>query len=155
MVFSVTEGNIFGYATLVLVCISAVLMYARGPLLKKFKKLNLIRQLHIAVSSAAGVFLILHVISFITFPASIGLYVGYASFATIFVVWLTGTAFLERVRDSLIFHGSLSLAAITLALIHASTLAVMPALFAYATLVCTSSVAAANAAYHFHKMKRT
>lgn len=128
-------------------------MYARGPLLKKFKKLNLIRQLHIAVSSTAGIFLILHVLSFITFPASMGLYAGYASFATIFVVWLTGTAFLERVRDSLIFHGSLSLAAITLALIHASSLAVMPALFAYMMLIGASSVAVLNAAFHFHKLK--
>lgn len=153
MVFFVTDGNIFGYATLALVCVSAVLMYARGPLLKKFKRLDLIRQLHIFVSTAAGIFLILHVLSFITYPMNIGIYVGYASFATIFIVWLTGTAFLERVRDSLLFHGSLSLVAITLALIHASATAIMPTVVAYSTLVCASSVAIANAAFHFQKMK--
>lgn len=153
MVFSVTDGNIFGYATLALVCVSAVLMYARGPLLKKFKRLDLIRQFHIFVSTAAGVFLILHVLSFVTYPVNIGIYVGYASFASIFIVWLTGTAFLERVRDSLLFHGSLSLAAITLALIHASATAIMPIVVAYSTLVCASSVAIANAAFHFQKMK--
>ena len=33
-------------------------------------------------------------------------------------VWVTGTAFLERLRDSLFYHGTISLSTIGLMVVH-------------------------------------
>ena len=70
------------------------------------------------------------------------------------VVWMTGVAFLEKVRDSLLFHSSLSIVFISLALIHAASanynmLPVISELLIVATLLVIIS----NVWYQLEKMK--
>ena len=43
--------------------------------------------------------MVLHVAYFITWPLNVEIFLGYASATLALVVWVTGTAFLERFRD--------------------------------------------------------
>jgi hypothetical protein len=113
-------GDVFGLIALALMGATAVLMLVRKRILKRFRNLELIRRAHIAVASLAGLFLVLHVAYFITWPVNFEILLGYASAAMALVVWVTGTAFLERFRDSLYFHGTLSLSGISLMVIHSA-----------------------------------
>ena len=99
--------------------ISSVLMVFRGKILKITKNLAAVRSLHVATWALTGVCIVIHVSFYIMMPLSFGIFLGYFAFGMAVVVWLTGTAFLERVRDSFLFHSSFSTAFIALALLHA------------------------------------
>ncbi len=114
-------GDVFGLVALALMGATAVLMLLRRRILRRFKNLELIRRAHIAIAALAGLFLVLHVAYFITWPVNLEIFLGYASAAIALVVWVTGTAFLERFRDSLYFHGTLSLSGISLMVIHSAS----------------------------------
>ncbi|HUI01203.1 MAG TPA: hypothetical protein VLU99_03850 [Nitrososphaerales archaeon] len=114
-------GDVFGLVALALMGATAVLMLLRKRILRRFKNLEAVRRVHVAVASLAGLFLVLHVAYFITWPINLEILLGYVSAALALVVWLTGTAFLERFRDSLYFHGSLSLSGISLMVIHSAS----------------------------------
>jgi len=113
-------GDVFGLAALLLISATAVFMLLRRQILKRFKNLELIRRTHVAIAALAGLFLILHVSYFITWPVNLEILLGYVSASMALVIWLTGTAFLERFRDSLYFHGTLSLSGISLMVIHSA-----------------------------------
>jgi len=114
-------GDIFGIIALALMSVTAVLMLLRKKILKRVKNLELVRRIHVAIAAMAGLFLILHVAYFVSYPVTLAVLMGYVSAAIALVVWLTGTAFLERFRDSLYFHGTLSLSAISLMVIHSAS----------------------------------
>ena len=113
-------GDLTGFAALCLILAAAVLMAMRRSFVRSAGGLAFYRKLHIAVSTAAGMFLVIHIAYFFSFPYNDGIILGYVSTATAVVVWLTGTAFLERFRDTLFFHGTLTVAAIALIAMHAS-----------------------------------
>jgi hypothetical protein len=114
-------GDVFGLLALALISATAVIMLLRRRILKRFKNLDLLRRIHIAIAGLGGLFLVLHVAYFITWPLNIEILLGYLSATLALVVWVTGTAFLERFRDSLYFHGTLSLSAISLMVIHSAS----------------------------------
>ena len=69
------------------------------------------------------------------------------------VVWMTGVAFLEKVRDSLLFHSSFSVVFVSLALMHAASanynmLPIVSELLLVATLIVIIS----NVWYQLKKM---
>jgi intracellular septation protein A len=147
-------GDIFGLLALALISATAVLMLLRKMILKRFRNLELLRRLHIAVAGLGGLFLILHVAYFITWPVTVEILLGYVSASLALVVWLTGTAFLERFRDSLYFHGTLSLSAISLMVIHSAAAGLnVPFAFAEVVLGGTSAVAVYKSAQYLGKMK--
>ena len=127
-------GDVFGILALALISATAVLMLLRRRILKRFKNLELMRRVHIAVAALGGLFLVLHVAYFIAWPLNTEILLGYISATVALVVWVTGTAFLERFRDSLYFHGTLSLSAISLMVIHSSA-AGLNVPFAFAEVV--------------------
>jgi len=147
-------GDIFGLLALALISATAVLMLLRRRILKRFKNLDLIRRIHIAVAGLGGLFLVLHVAYFVTWPLNIEILLGYISATLALVVWLTGTAFLERFRDSLYFHGTLSLSAISLMVIHSSAAGLnVPIDFAEIVLVGTTGVAVYKTAQYIEKLR--
>ena len=149
-----TIGDIFGFAAVVLGGFSAFFMMVRGKLLKITKNLPAIRVIHIVISSAAGIFLILHIAYFYKYPLNTGIIFGYAAFGMAVVVWLTGTAVLEKVKDSLLFHSSFSVVFISLALIHgASTAANIEPVVSEMLITGTLIVIVANVWYQLQKMK--
>lgn len=113
----------------------------------------MLRRVHIYAATLGGLFLVLHVAYFISYPITSGIALGYVSAAMALVVWITGTAFLERFRDSLFYPSSLSLATIALMVIHSASEGInIPLLFAYAVLILTSVVALYKASKHADKL---
>ena len=113
-------GDVFGYVALALVVFSASFMLARRRLLKYTKNLVLLRKVHIYSATLAGLFIVLHVAFFFGYPISSGIILGYGSAAMAVFVWITGTAFLERLRDSLFYHGAMSISTIFLMVVHSA-----------------------------------
>ncbi|HUK79206.1 MAG TPA: hypothetical protein VLU91_00910 [Nitrososphaerales archaeon] len=118
--FEISIGDLSGFIALGLILAAATLMALRRSFVRSAGGLALYRKLHIAISTCAGLFLVVHIAYFFSFPYNDGLVLGYASTAAAVVVWLTGTAFVERWRDTLFFHGTLTVAALALMAIHAS-----------------------------------
>jgi hypothetical protein len=118
--FQISVGDLTGFVALGLILAAATLMALRRSFVKSASGLAFYRKLHIAISTSAGLFLAVHIAYFFGFPYNAGITLGYVSTAAAVVVWLTGTAFLERWRDTLFFHGTLTVAALALIAIHAS-----------------------------------
>ncbi len=147
-------GDYFGLLALAFIFATAVLMLLRRRILKRFKNLELLRKAHIAVAGLGGLFLVLHVAYFITWPLNIEILLGYISATLALVVWLTGTAFLERFRDSLYFHGTLSLSAISLMVIHSAAAGLnVPFAFAEVVLGGTTAVAVYKTTQYIGKIR--
>ena len=149
-------GDVFGLIALALIAVTAIFMLFRRQILKRFKNLELLRRIHIAVAALAGLFLVLHVAYFISYPVSLEIFLGYASAGLAVVVWITGTAFLERFRDSLYFHGTLSLSAISLMVIHSAAAGLnVPFALAEVVLGGTTAVAVFKTSQYIGKIKTT
>ena len=147
-------GDVFGFAALILVALTAIFMVIRGKLLKLTKKLSLIRSIHVGIATGAGLFIILLVLYYISWPVTTGVIVGYAAFATSIVVWISGSAFLERVKDALFFHGALSIGLISLILIHAASASGnIPIFFSEIMVGTTVVILLANIGQQMLKMK--
>ena len=147
-------GDIFGLLALAWISATAILMLLRRRILKRFKNLELLRRVHIAVAGLGGLFLILHVAYFISWPLNVEILLGYVSATLALIVWLTGTAFLERFRDSLYFHGTLSLSAISLMVVHSAAAGLnVPFAFAEVVLGGTTAVAAYKTTQYLGKIK--
>ncbi len=124
-------------------------MLIRRTLLRFSRNLELLRKIHMYAATLGGLFLVLHVAYFISYPYSDAIVLGYAAAVVAAVVWVTGSAFLERFKDSLFYHGSLSLVAISLMVIHsASAGSNIPVILAYLALGLTSLVVLAKALGH-------
>jgi hypothetical protein len=113
-------GDVFGYLALALVIFTASFMLARRRLLRYTKNLNLLRKVHVYAATLTGLFLVLHVAYFVSYPITDAVLLGYGSAALAIFVWITGTAFLEKFRDSLFYHGTMSLSTIGLMTVHAA-----------------------------------
>ena len=147
-------GDVFGLLALAFISATAVFMSLRRQILKRFKNLDLLRRVHIAVAALGGLFLVLHVAYFITWPLNVEIFFGYASATLALVVWVTGTAFLERFRDSLYFHGTLSLSAISLMVIHSAAAGLnVPFALAEVALGGTTTVAIYKTTQYVGKMR--
>lgn len=115
-----STGDLTGFVALGLILAAAILMALRRSFVKSAGGLVFYRKLHIAISTAAGLFLAIHIAYSFSFPYNDGIILGYVSTVAALVVWLTGTAFLEKYRDTLFFHGTFTVAALALIAIHAS-----------------------------------
>jgi len=146
-------GDIFGIIALALIAFTAVFMLLRRSLLRFTKNLELLRKIHMYAGTLGGLFLVLHVAYFVSYPLSDAIVLGYISAVVAGIVWITGSAFLERFKDGLFYHGSLSLVAISLMVIHAaSSGSNVPLILAYAVLSVISLVVLAKALGHARKM---
>jgi hypothetical protein len=146
VVSPLTAGDAFGFAALILIGLAAILMLLRSKLLKLTKNLFMIRVTHIAISTLAGSFLVLHIAILFSPPASTGIILGYASLIVSVIVWITGTAFLKKLRDSLFFHGTLATILIALTIVHAAIASPnIPFFFSQIMLGATVVLMTANA----------
>ncbi len=127
-------------------------MLIRSYLLKWTKNLTAVRVSHIVVATLAGIFIVAHVSLLFSLPSTLGIILGYGAVGVAMLVWLSGTAFLEKLRDSLFFHGTLASLLVALALIHAAiATANIPFDFSQLMLMASSGVLLANAVYHLRK----
>ncbi len=148
----ILPGDIFGFLALGFIAFTAIFMLLRKKLLRHTKNLDLLRKIHIYAAAAGGFFLVLHVAYFIAWPLTLGVILGYVSASIAAAVWLTGSAFLERFRDSLFFHGSLSMGAISLMVIHAASAGInFPTFVAYGVILISTLVVIFKASQHSTK----
>ena len=151
--WDISVGDVTGFIALILIGLSATFMLVRSKLLKMTRNIAAVRSTHIATSVLAGVFMIGHIAYLFTPPISVAMDLGYLSVAVSVAVWLTGTAFLERLRDSLFFHGTLSTILAGLIIVHAATSSAnIPSVLAQTMLGLTLVIMVANAAYHLRKV---
>jgi hypothetical protein len=148
----ISTGDATGFLALILIGISSIFMLVRSKLLKVTRNIAAVRGTHVAISALAGVFLLVHIAYLFAPPVSVSMDLGYVSVAVAVAVWLTGTAFLERLRDSLFFHGALSSILVGLIMVHAATSSVNIPLFLAAIILGTTlTVMVANATYHLKR----
>jgi hypothetical protein len=148
----ISIGDAMGFLALILIGLSSIFMLLRSKLLKVTKNIAAIRGTHVAVSALAGAFLLVHIAYLFTPPISVPMDLGYVSVAVAIGVWLTGTAFLERLRDSLFFHGTLSSILVGLIMVHAATSSVNIPLFLVEVILATTLIImVANATYHLNR----
>jgi len=146
-----TAGDLYGFAALFLIALAAVLMLLRSRLLK-LTSITVVRTTHLVVSTLAGLFLVLHISAQFLPPSSTGILLGYGAVIISVAAWLTGTAFLEKVKGSLFFHGVLSSVLIPLSIVHAATSgANFPFYLSQLVLGATASIVFANAALHIRR----
>ncbi len=151
--WDISLGDATGFIALILVGVSAVFMLFRSKMLRMTKNIAAVRGAHIAVSFLAGVFMIAHIAYLFVPPTSIAVDLGYVSVVISVAVWLTGTAFLERLRDSLFFHGTLSTILAGVIMVHAATSSVtIPLVLSQVMLGLTVLIMVANAAYHIRRV---
>jgi hypothetical protein len=147
-----TAGDLYGFAALFLIASAAALMLLRSKLLKVTRNVTLIRVTHLVISTLAGLFLALHISALYLPPTTNGIILGYGAVIAGVAAWLTGTAFLEKTKDSLFFHGVMSGVLIPLSMIHAAiTSANMPANWPELLLAGTAIVVFANATLHIKR----
>ncbi len=110
-----------GIIALALIIATALLVFLKNRLVNRHPSTrDLITKIHIVLATLGGVFLLLHADYFIRAPISNPwIFLGYLSTGAALVVWFTGFSFIERLKYSLLYHGSLSLFAISLMIIHA------------------------------------
>ncbi len=113
-------ANLAGFLALFFIIVTAVMMFIKARLFSRYHShQGLIRNTHIVIAALGGAFLLIHADYFISAPIfNFWIFLGYLSTAVALVVWFTGFSFLERLRYSLLYHGSLSLFAISLMVIH-------------------------------------
>jgi hypothetical protein len=114
-----SAGDVYGFVALFLIVVTSLLMFFRRVLGIRLQNPDFLRSVHVVIAALSGLFLILHIAYFLVLPIGFPIQLGYVSTGLIVVVWLTGAAFLERLKDSLFYHGSLSLASISLMVFHA------------------------------------
>jgi len=75
-------------------------------------------RLHVVIAGAGGVFLGLHAVLFLAFPLSLPVLLGYAATGAALFVWITGAVYFQAIRNSVFFHGLLSIGGIFLMVLH-------------------------------------
>lgn len=111
-------ADLFGFLALALIAATGVLMLFKGRLATWMGSSERLWRLHIVIAAAGGVFLGLHVVLFLAFPISLPVLLGYAATGAALFVWITGGIYFQGVRDSMFFHGLLSIGAIFLMVVH-------------------------------------
>ena len=129
-------------------------MVVKRSLLKYTKRKLLFKRVHIIIAALGGGFLVMHGDFFIGAPISnTGVALGYVATGVALFVWFSGFAFLERLSDSLLYHGSLSLAAVSLMMIHAVSIGFsFQAVTSEIILAVTASILLVTASRHIAKI---
>ena len=111
-------ADLFGFLALALIAATGVLMLFKGRLTVWMGSPERLWRLHIVIAGAGGLFLGLHVVLFLAFPLSLPVLLGYGATGAALFVWITGGIYFQGVRNSMFFHGLLSIGAIFLMVVH-------------------------------------
>jgi len=111
-------ADLFGFLALALIVVTGVLMLFKRPLTTWMGSPERLWRLHIVIAGAGGLFLGLHVVLFLAFPLSLPVLLGYGATGAALFVWVTGGIYFQGVRNSMFYHGLLSIGAIFLMTVH-------------------------------------
>lgn len=147
-------ADLSGFLALIFIVATAFLMFARKRLSTSPNR-GLVTKIHISIAFLGGAFLVIHGEYFIGATiTNFGVLTGYVSTGVALIVWFTGFSFLERLRYSLLYHGSLSLFAISLMVVHSINLGFsIPLYISEILLTITAATLLARAAQHLLRMR--
>ena len=111
-------ADLFGFLALALISATGVLMLFKKKLTAWMGSPEMLWRLHIVIAGAGGFFLGLHVVLFLAFPLSLPVLLGYAATGAALFVWITGGIYFQGARNSMFYHGLLSIGAIFLMIVH-------------------------------------
>jgi len=111
-------GGDFGFVALALIAATGVLMLFKSYLVKWMGSPDAVWRLHIIIAGAGGVFLGLHVVVSLAYPLTPPIFLGYLGTGGALFVWLTGGVYFQGLRNSMFYHGLLSIGAIFLMVLH-------------------------------------
>jgi hypothetical protein len=147
-------ADLSGFLALVFITATAILMFVKKRTYSHTTKQKLFNNIHISVAVLGGGFLLIHGDYFIRAPiTNVGVLLGYISTGIALIVWFTGFSFVERLRYSLLYHGSLSLFAIALMVVHSVDLGFsIPLYFSEILLAVTAIVLIVRTIQHTMKI---
>lgn len=111
-------ADLFGFLALALIAATGVLMLFKKRLTAWMGNPERLWRLHIVIAGAGGFFLGLHVVLFLAFPLSLPVLLGYGATGAALFVWITGGIYFQGARNSMFYHGLLSIGAIFLMIVH-------------------------------------
>ena len=111
-------ADLSGFLALTLMAATGVLMLFKRSLTARMGSPESLWRLHIVIAGAGGFFLGLHVVLFLAFPPSLPVLLGYAATGAALFVWITGSVYFQGVRNSMFYHGLLSIVGIFLMVVH-------------------------------------
>jgi hypothetical protein len=111
-------ADLFGFLALALIAATGVLMLFKDSLAGWMGSSERLWRLHVVVAGAGGLFLGLHIVVFLAFPLSLPVLLGYAATGAALFVWITGAVYFQGVRNSMFYHGLLSIVGIFLMVVH-------------------------------------
>jgi hypothetical protein len=144
-----------GYLALVFITATAVMMFLKRKLFGGHVARNeFLSRIHIAIALLGGLFLLIHADYYLSAPITqLPVFLGYAGTGLALVVWFSGFSFLERMRYSLLYHGSLSLSAIALMVVHSLDLGfIIPFSLSEVLLAIVGVTALVQASRHIIKI---
>jgi hypothetical protein len=111
-------ADLFGFLALALISATGILMLFKKRLTTWMGNPERLWRLHIVIAGAGGFFLGLHVVLFLAFPLSLPVLLGYGATGAALFVWITGGIYFQGARNSMFYHGLLSIGAIFLMIVH-------------------------------------
>lgn len=149
-------ADISGFLALIFITATAVLMFVKKRILSHISRQSLVSRIHIGMAVLGGAFLLLHADYFLQAPlTNFGVLLGYIATGVALIVWFTGFSFLERLRYSLLYHGSLSLFAIALMVAHSVNLGFsIPLYLSEILLAITGIIVLVRGSQHIIKIAR-
>jgi hypothetical protein len=149
-------ADISGFLALIFISATALLMFVKKRIFSHTSKQSLVNKIHIGLAVLGGGFLLIHGDYFLHAPlTNFAVFLGYFSTGVALIVWFTGFSFLERMRYSLLYHGSLSLFAIALMVVHSFDLGFgIPLYVSELLLAVTAMVLFTRAIQHIVKILR-
>jgi hypothetical protein len=111
-------ADLSGFLALALITATGALMLAKKRLAAWVGSPERLWRLHILVAGAGGTFLGLHVVLFLAFPLSVPVLFGYVATGAALFVWITGAVYFQGIRNSMSYHGLLSIGGILLMVVH-------------------------------------
>ena len=175
--FTLAPGDAFGFLALVFMALSVLLIRNKRPLISKrlaigplnsggrirrlrsrsrrlhLNNLKLLRRGHTTIALLGGLFVVIHIAYFITYPINDAILLGYVAIAAALFLGLTGTSYLQRLREARFYHGSMTLPAIALITVHAVGSGFnLPVWMATVALGVTAGVVFVTAARHLRRL---
>ena len=111
-------ADLFGFLALALIGATGVLMLFKARLTARLGAPERLWRLHVVIAGAGGSSLGSTSSCFLAFPLSLPVLLGYAATGAALFVWITGATYFQGVRSSMFYHGSLSIVAIFLMIVH-------------------------------------
>jgi amino acid transporter len=105
-------ADLFGFLALGLIAATGVLMLFKNSLTARMGSPERLWRLHIVIAGAGGFFLGLHAVLFFALPLSLPVLLGYAATGAALFIWVTGGIYFQGARNSMFYHGLLSIGAI-------------------------------------------